>query len=140
VCRPRVARRRRVVLALAVALLLAGCTPDRSGVEATAGERAASDGMVVEVVATDDLRWEPPQLQLPSGGVEIALVCEPAVNHNLVIVETGQEVAVCAPGQTERAVLDLEAGDYTYLCTVPGHSATMRGELTVTSQVLDGGG
>lgn len=85
----------------------------------------------VEVVGTDELRWEPEELTVPAGEVEVDLVCEPAVNHNLVIVETGREIAACSPGQTTRGVLDLEPGAYTFLCTVPGHSATMRGELTV---------
>jgi plastocyanin len=123
------ARRPNVLLvAMMVGLVaLTGCGGNQAGSTAS----SAPEEGVVQVVGTDDLRFEPASLRVPVG-TELELVCEPAVNHNLVIVETGQEVAVCAPGETGRGTLDLEPGTYTYLCTVPGHSATMRGELTVT--------
>ena len=115
----------RRILGVAVLLaLIAGCAAE--------GAAQETEDDVIVVVGTDDLRWEPEALQIPSGGVQVELVCEPAVNHNLVIVETGEQVAICAPGETDRATLDLDPGEYVFLCTVPGHSATMRGELTVT--------
>lgn len=103
--------------------VIAGCSAQ--------GAVPESDGDVAVVVGTDDLRWEPEHLQLPSGDAEVELTCGSAVNHDLVIVETGQQVAICAPGETDRGTVALDPGGYTFLCTVPGHSATMRGELTV---------
>lgn len=36
------------------------------------------------------------------------------------------------PGQTGTVEVELEAGEYPYLCTFPGHSILMNGVLTVT--------
>ncbi len=115
----------RTVSGVAVFLVvIAGCSAEVAVQE--------PEGDVTVVVGTDDLLWEPEHLQIPSGGAEVDLVCQPAANHNLVIVETGEQVAICAPGETDRGTVDLDPGEYVFLCTVPGHSATMRGELTVT--------
>lgn len=111
---------------VAGALLLSGC----GGGAGTDGDAAEDLDVDVEVLATDDLRFEPETLEVEVGD-RFALVCEPSVNHNLVIIESGEELAVCGPGGTDVATFDLDPGGYTYVCTVPGHSATMRGELTV---------
>lgn len=123
-------RVRRVVITL-VALFAVAC-----------GNATGEDGAVpevdVEVRATDDLRFEPEVLQVSSGD-RFALVCEPAVNHNLVIMESGEQLAICRPGETDVGSFDLEEGSYTFVCTVPGHSATMRGELNVSEEpIIDG--
>lgn len=115
---------RRFLAACAIGAAVLACSPEG------AAAPADPDEDVIRVVGTDDLRWEPEQLDVAAGD-ELELVCEGASNHNLVIVETGAQVAVCGPGETDRGTVDLEPGAYTYLCTVPGHSATMRGELTV---------
>lgn len=126
------ARQRRGLLLLAfisvIALALAACgggDPEPSG----AGEQGA-DG-VVRVVGQDNLRWDVEEFTAQAGTVEFELVCEDAVNHNLVIEELDEQVAACSPGETVRGEIDLEPGTYTYVCTVPGHESTMRGELTV---------
>lgn len=115
---------RRFLAACVLGAAVFACAPEG------AATSADPDTGVTRVVGTDDLRWEPEQLDVTAGD-ELELVCEEAANHNLVIVETGAQVAVCGPGETDRGTVDLEPGAYTYLCTVPGHSATMRGELTV---------
>jgi plastocyanin len=123
--------RRHVVLVVATVglVVVTGC----GGGQAAPGTSSPEEG-VVQVVGTDDLRFDPASVQAPAG-TELELVCAPAVNHNLVIVETGQEITRCPPGGTDRGTLDLAPDVYTYLCTVPGHSATMRGELTITGTV-----
>jgi plastocyanin len=128
-------RLRQLVLAVAAVALVGVAACDGSQ-DQPATATSPTEG-VVQVVGTDDLRFQPASLEVVVG-TEVELACEPAVNHNLVIVETGQEVAVCPPGGTDRGMLDLEPGDYTFLCTVPGHSATMRGALTVTERVEAG--
>ena len=115
---------RRILATCVVAAAVLACSPEGAAAPAT------PDDDVVRVVGTDDLRWEPEELEVEAGD-ELELVCEPAVNHNLVIVETGEQIAICAPGEIDRGTVDLEPGSYTFLCTVPGHSASMRGELTV---------
>jgi plastocyanin len=117
--------RRPAVLLAALALALAACGGDDASGAAEGG------GDAVSVVGTDDLRFEPATLSVDAGTVEFELVCEDQVNHNLVIEETGEEVVSCTPGETATGTVDLDAGDYTYICTVPGHETTMRGDLTV---------
>ena len=125
----RPARRRGpVLLALAaLVVLLAACGGDGSGDDVVT---VTEDG-ALRVVGQDNLRWNVESLTAEAGTVEFELVCEDAVNHNLVIDELDVEVAVCAPGETVRGAVDLEPGTYTYVCTVPGHERSMRGELTV---------
>ena len=116
-----------VILLLGVlGLLLTAC-----GDSGTDGEvRAAEDG-VLRIVGQDDLRWDVEQLTAPAGEITFELVCEDAVNHNIVIDELDEEIAFCSPGETVTGSIELEAGTYTYVCTIPGHESTMRGELVV---------
>ena len=85
----------------------------------------------IALLGTDMLRWEPDQVSVDAGTLSVAIVCERGANHNLVIEETGEEVAACAPGQTAFGEVTLDPGLYTYVCTVPGHEVTMRGVLEV---------
>jgi plastocyanin len=123
------------VLLVAAAVGLGGCVPG-SGVQPsgggdTAADPAAFDGRIA-VVGTDDLRWDVEELTVGAGTIEVALTCEDRVNHNLTFEGSRVEIVVCRPGETRTGVVELEPGEYTYLCTVPGHEATMRGTLTVT--------
>ncbi|MFU8841220.1 MAG: plastocyanin/azurin family copper-binding protein [Nitriliruptoraceae bacterium] len=112
---------------LAVTLLLVACAggSDRSA------EPTVTDDGALRLVGQDDLRWNVEELTTDAGVVEFELVCEDAVNHNIVIDELDAEVAACAPGATSRGSIQLDPGTYTYVCTVPGHEGTMRGTLTV---------
>ncbi len=128
--RARTPAPRSVTLALllgCLGLLLAACG---GGEDETAEPRAAEDG-VLRVVGQDDLRWDVEALTAPAGEVTFELICEDAVNHNIVIDELDEEVAECAPGETVTGSIELDPGTYTYVCTIPGHEATMRGELVV---------
>jgi plastocyanin len=95
-----------------------------------AGAASVPDGALT-VVGRDDLTWDTEMLSTAAGTITIQLTCEPAVNHNLVIEETDELVAECAPGASATGTVDLDPGTYTYVCTIPGHEATMRGTLTV---------
>lgn len=116
---------RRVLAALAAALLLTACGSDPE--EGAPGETAET----VAVVGQDNLTWDSEGLTVDAGTITVQLTCEDAVNHNFVIEETDEPVATCAPGESTSGTVDLDAGEYEYICTVPGHEATMRGTLTV---------
>jgi plastocyanin len=112
---------RSTLLAVAAAVVLAGCG-------------GASDGLPeadIALLGTDRLTWEPSSVRVEPGTRSVAILCERGANHNLVIEETGQEVAACAPGQTAFGEVTLEPGNYTMVCTVPGHEVTMRAALAV---------
>lgn len=121
-------RGRGSLAALAVAVSLLGCVGAGGG---GAALTASVEGALV-VAGTDALRFEPDALSAPAGTVTIELVCGSAVNHNLVIDDTDEQVAACAPGQRGVGSIDLGPGTYTVVCTVPGHEAVMRGTLTVS--------
>lgn len=120
--------RRLAIVAMATALVACGSGADGGG--DGADEVQISDD-ALRVLGTDDLRFEPEALSAPAGEIEFALTCEDRVLHNLVIIATGEEVAACAAGETGVGSIELDAGTYEFVCTIPGHSATMRGELTV---------
>lgn len=119
---------------MTTALALVACgggAPDGSGTPGDGnGEVAVGDDALL-VVGTDDLRFEPDELRSRTGTIEVALRCEDAINHNLVIIATGGEVAACTPGETDTGSVELDPGTHAFVCTVPGHSSTMRGELVV---------
>lgn len=108
-----------------LALLVVGCT----GGSDAAVEPPETDADLA-VVGTDTLRWEPERLRAEAGEITVALTCQGGVNHNLVIEEVGQ-IAECSRGETAEASVELDAGTYEYVCTIPGHARTMTGELTV---------
>ncbi|MCC5947636.1 MAG: cupredoxin domain-containing protein, partial [Nitriliruptoraceae bacterium] len=87
---------------------------------------------VVAVTGTDSLAWDQESFEVAEGEITVELTCEDAVNHNFVIDETGEEVVACDPGETATGTVSLDAGTYTFVCTIPGHETTMRGELTVS--------
>jgi azurin len=121
-------RSRSLLVVAVAALALSACGGDDPGTAAPTGGAA---GGALAVTGQDDLRWDTESLAAPAGTIEFVLTCGEAVNHNLVIEETGEEVAACEAGGTATGTTELDAGTYTYVCTVPGHSGTMRGELTV---------
>jgi plastocyanin len=115
-------RLRAAAVAAVAAVVLAGCGG------------GSSDGLPdadIALLGTDRLTWEPSSVRVEPGTLSVAIVCERGANHNLVIEETGEEIAACAPGQTAFGEVTLEPGNYTMVCTVPGHEVTMRAALAV---------
>ena len=119
--RPSLHRGRVLVVATLAALLVA-C----GGSGGDAGDGSLS------LLGKDNLQWDRTTLAAPAGTVTFVLSCEAGVNHNLVIEELDAQVAACAPGGTATGSVELAAGTYTYVCTVPGHEVTMRGTLSVS--------
>lgn len=120
----RGARRGRLVSMAAVALagVLAGC--------ASADVRLPEADLAT--IGTDRLTWEPDVLRMSAGTRSVGILCEPGANHNFVIEETGEVIAVCTPGRTGSGEVTLEAGSHVFFCSVPGHEVTMRGIIEVS--------
>lgn len=114
--------RRVVAVVVVLPLVLAAC--------GGGGDADLPEADLV-VIGTDQLTWEPATLRASVGTSTVAIVCGRGANHNIVIEETGEEIAACAPGRTAFGEVTLEAGTYVYVCTVPGHELSMRGVLEV---------
>lgn len=123
-------RARSLAVAAAAAIVLAACGGGDG--ETSDSADGGADGEVLALTGTDELLWDVETLSASAGTIEFALTCEDGVNHNLVIEETDELVAECAPGETATGSVELDAGTYTYLCTVSGHETRMIGELTVS--------
>jgi plastocyanin len=85
----------------------------------------------IALLGTDRLTWEPNRVLVQPGTLSVAILCERGAPHNFVIEETGEEIAACTPGQVGRGEVTLGPGNYTIVCTIPGHEATMRAALAV---------
>lgn len=108
------------------------------------GEEASSDpetssvsqsnSDTVAVTGTNALKFDPVDLSASAGEVTFELTSESGVNHNLVIEELNDLTVVeAAAGATEAAAVSLDAGTYTYYCSIEGHRAAgMEGTLTVS--------
>jgi uncharacterized cupredoxin-like copper-binding protein len=147
----------RIITVAVAGLLLTGClssepkvseneqvsSEQRAALEATEGGGGATEGgggagggggaATAEWVAVD-IAFDQAPTEVAAGTVSASLTNEGATEHNVVIEELGDEMILDAPaGQSDSAEVELEAGDYTYYCNVPGHrEAGMEGTLTVT--------
>lgn len=131
------ARRHLAALALAVlAVALAGCggTSDRQD-DAGTGEGAAVEATSSPATfVAVDIAYEEAPSTLPAGSHTIELVNDGALPHTVTMEELGdRDVVETAAGETATGEVELDAGSYTYYCSVPGHrEAGMEGTLEVT--------
>ena len=84
---------------------------------------------------TGDLVFDPDSLEARVGEVAIDYTNPSEVPHNVAIEGDGEELAqseTVAGGDSAAATVALEAGEYVYYCSIPGHrEAGMEGTLTV---------
>lgn len=126
--------RLRALLPLAVtgiSLSVAACGGDSGSGEAS----AASDADLV-VTAVDPLAWDSETYSVAAGDVVVELRNDSSLPHNLTIVdadgaETGTVLEVAGRGDTISTTTALDAGTYSLICTIPGHT-NMRATLTVS--------
>jgi plastocyanin len=107
-----------------------------------AGEELQQDaggqsGSTLDLTSPEDgsLAFDPESLEASAGPVTIAFTNPAQVSHDVAIEQDGEELAksdLIADGETSEASAELEAGEYAYYCTVPGHrEGGMEGTLTV---------
>ena len=105
--------------------------------ETTDTDDAAAGGEVVEVTADpgDDLAFEQDSLAASAGEVTISLTNDASVPHDVVIEGPEGDLGATdqiSGGDTSEVSVELEPGEYTFYCSVPGHrEAGMEGPLTV---------
>jgi len=127
----------------ALALAAAGCggddnasTADSAAGPAPTGTPEARAGSTVDVAADPSgaLAYQPTVLTAKSGSVTIDFSNETQVPDDVVVQKDGEDVGATEQitASTTRLTVELEAGDYTFYCSVPGHlEAGMKGSLTV---------
>jgi plastocyanin len=153
--------RGRLVLAMiALTILGTGCSRINPAIVARAdgNEGGAAGEAAVEVAAVEaGIAYQQTELQAPTDQAFTVQFTNPAaLPHNWVLVEEGQAQAVADAAGPDGTIADdaagvikaspviasesadvsieepLEAGEYTYICTVPGHyAAGMQGVLIV---------
>lgn len=99
------------------------------------GSEGGGAGTTLQLAAEPTaLAFDQTELAANPGKVTIDFDNPSAIEHNVVIESDGEELAGFEPiveGKEELAA-ELEAGTYTFFCSVPGHrEAGMEGTLTV---------
>lgn len=133
--RPFKSRHNRVLVAILLAVVLAGCgdqTPDRADTPADDAARTAGPVMFVAI----DIDYEHAPGSLPPGSHTIELINDGALPHTVTIEELDdRDVVEASGGGTATGEVELEPGSYTYYCSVPGHrEAGMEGTLEVAEE------
>ena len=86
---------------------------------------------VVSVTAVDNEFTEFSE-SAPAGTVTFELDNQGNLEHDIVIEEAGDTVVVEAQGgETQSGTIDLEAGEYTFYCDIPGHRSTMEESINI---------
>jgi plastocyanin len=106
------------------------------------GGGAEGGGANEPVFVAVDIAYESAPSELPVGDVDLTLVNDGQIEHNVVLEERGDELILEAQGgETDEATVTFEAGELTYYCSVTGHrEAGMEGTLTVSEDAELGGG
>ena len=112
---------------VAAALGFVACGADGPSV----GEPAANDSSVTVVAA--DIKLTDSTYHASAGPVAITYRNDGSIEHTLVIEGVdGFRLDVPKHGDTEQATTNLQSGEYTIYCDIPGHrEAGMHATLTV---------
>jgi plastocyanin len=123
--------KRALPLTASLALVLAAC----GGSSTTEPTETVPAGALV-VTAKSGLRFDAAEYgPVPAGDVTFGYVNEDSMRHTLIIAKGDEKVGsfklvVVDKGDVDSGSVSLEAGEYTLICDVPGHS-NMRATLTV---------
>lgn len=120
--------RRAAVVAVIVMATAGGC-----GSSGESGGGAAAD--TVKVRATE-YAFEPKTIEVPAGRTVFAVTNKGSEEHEFEVFRGSKlmgEIEGITPGITRELKVDLDAGEYTYVCKLPGHEGKgQTGTLTVT--------
>jgi plastocyanin len=95
---------------------------------------AEAENGVLEMPATGATNYEFADATAPPGGLTIRSPNESPAEHNIALEGGGvdEEGPVVGQGDVSEIEVDVQAGEYTFYCSVPGHrEAGMEGTLTV---------
>jgi plastocyanin len=97
------------------------------------GTAEAQDG-VLEMPATGPSNYEFAEATAPAGALTIRSPNESPTEHNIALEggNVNEEGPVVGQGDVSEIEVDVQPGEYTFYCSVPGHrEAGMEGPLTV---------
>jgi plastocyanin len=95
---------------------------------------AEAENGVLEMPATGPTNYEFADATAPPGALTIRSPNESPSEHNIALEGGGvnEEGPVVGEGDVSEIEVDLQAGEYTFFCSVPGHrEGGMEGTLTV---------
>ena len=146
---PRVAL---IALALVGVLVLSACTEQEPSItleeqvpaemrdddEAPVDDDVPVDDDIVETVEliAGDIYYDNEPSTLPEGTTRFIMENEGNLPHDLIVEELGDREIIpeIMGGETAEGDVGLDAGDYTFYCSVPGHrEAGMEFEVEVSS-------
>lgn len=113
-----------------------GAATEESGEAGGGGEGGTAAGTVeLEAAPDESLAYTTDSASAEAGKVTLEFTNPQAISHDVAIEDPSGETIgktdVITEG-SDSAVVDLEPGEYTFYCTVPGHrEAGMEGTLTV---------
>jgi len=118
-----------------LALAACGASSGSPSPAASASGGASPAAGAVKVTATE-MKFDPSSITVPAGEVTFEVTNGGTIEHEFEIFKGDtvvDEVEGLVPGVTLPLTVELEAGDYTYVCKIAGHEeAGMKGTLTVT--------
>jgi plastocyanin len=94
----------------------------------------AGGGTPSVTIEAHDIFLRPNRVKAPAGKLKIDYVEDGSQQHTLVIQGVKNfKLEVSGSQKTDSATVDLQPGEYTYYCTIPGHRAQgMQGTLTIS--------
>ena len=95
---------------------------------------AEAENGVLEIPATGATNYQFADATAPAGALTLRSPNESATEHNIAVEggDVNEEGPVVGEGEVSEIDVDLQPGDYTFYCSVPGHrEAGMEGPLTV---------
>lgn len=121
-------RSRYVVPVIVVGAVLSGCGGGDDG----GGGRTVSVTSGKVAVEARDIAFDITRIETPAGPLEITLDERGALAHTLVIDGVADFKLAVDGDPSDSATVDLEAGEYTYYCDIPGHRGQgMEGTIVV---------
>lgn len=108
---------------------------EENGEEDGEEDGAEPSGDADVTVTAVDIDFPTTEFTASAGEITIEYVNEGEIRHTLVIegVDAWDTLTVNSNGDTATGTVELEAGEYTLFCDVPGHrGAGMEGTLTVS--------
>jgi plastocyanin len=133
---PKIRTALAIVCVGAFAVVATACGGGSKGGSDSVTVTAPSGGGTPSVtIEAHDIFLRPNKIKAPAGSLKITYTEEGSQQHTLVIQNVkGFKLEVSGSKKTDSGTVELQPGEYTYYCTIPGHRAQgMQGTLTISS-------